>query len=1021
MFQVKSPSLYLLIIYIDSTIIDLDATDFTEFSTQAASWTLSEAVCPTCDHTYTIPTTSCWPTTTWKTIGGPNILGPSGSSAKNQYIQKEYPPMEKFPTYAVLQYHLTIFADVALGSSTIISNTVEFYINGQKSGSGSNSIGQCNPNMVDSQGITILTLNRYSVGRAIFDLSSISESQNGKGVTLKFLNNLDYPSNQRSWGVRNLKLYLFRNASQYSATNFPCGYGFFWDDDLGCTACHPFCKTCTGATNNECSSCNSPYLKYPNTTCLDTCVAPFTATSTNCNKICTLTATPYYVDYSATCSATCNPPLVSNSDKLCSLPCGTDKYQYPDGSCQIDCDAPFEQGTTFGGYIKTCTSTCANYLYFDGSCQADCPAPLLTKDIGSIKFCYNPCEGTDNYLYPDSSCVDTCESPLKIESGVDGEYCKNPCEGTSDYLFPDGSCDDTCSVLLSEKTEHDIKYCYNPCKESDTYLASNQECQATCPSPSIIKEDSTAKYCVFPCEDLDDYYNEETGKCQVTCNSPYRAVDYPLPKICRVPLETTPTPGGGEPTSTETIKKVIKATNSGNSALSAGVFAFTILNPLDSTLSLIGSFSKMIQYIKYMKIDYPEKVQLMLKEQSDSFQDFPNKMAPELLKKFPEHQLPERFMVHNTSSSFFVNFWSTVFKLAVILFVSLVVIGIAIQRKKNGKPVDGSLKVLLDCLQWNLFITYFCSNIGDGVLFTALEMRTLHLDSAAGIISFILCIVVNVGTIYTMYMILSITWTIRKSKKRVVPLGGEKNEPEKNWASCQTLFAPYQERFYYQHIYLFLFLVRVSLFSAMLGYLFDYPLLQASAFVLCGILMLSFLIIKKPMKDNISHVMEIIFELVLLPYNLCVLVLAIMDKQGVESIDHRNRLGNLLIYINLIAPYLAIAMTVTKAFLICLDFYKEYKAEKVIKVMKGNFKAIRPEIILNASQSPDISITKFSPSSSLVDKNLIGNSQKIDLDEEPSPSPSPSPGRRLIADSQRRKLSSMLATTSNNHLSFVVN
>jgi len=408
-----------------------------------------------------------------------------------------------------------------------------------------------------------------------------------------------------------------------------------------------------------------------------------------------------------------------------------------------------------------------------------------------------------------------------------------------------------------------------------------------------------------------------------------------------------------------------------------------------------------------MKIDYPEKVQIMLKEQSDSFQDFPNQMAPELLKKFPEHQLPERFMVHNTSSSFFVNFWSTVFKLAVILFVSLVVIGIAIQRKRKEKPVDGTLKVLLDCLKWNLFITYFCSNIGDGVLFTALEMRTLHLDSVAGVISFLLCIAVNVGSIYIMYLILDITWAIRKSKKKVTPLEGEqKKETEKKWANCQTLFAPYQEFWYYQHIYLFLFLVRVGLFNAMLGYLFDYPLLQASAFVLCGILMLAFLLIKKPMKDKISLIMEIIFEVVLLPFNLCVMVLAIMDKQGVESPDHRNRLGDVLIYINLIAPYLAIAMTATKAFLICLDFYKEYKAEKVIKVMRGNFKAIHPEVVLNASQSPDISITKFSPSSSLVDKNLLGNnSQKIDLDEEPSPSPSP--GRRLIGENQRRGLNSL--------------
>jgi len=275
-----------------------------------------------------------------------------------------------------------------------------------------------------------------------------------------------------------------------------------------------------------------------------------------------------------------------------------------------------------------------------------------------------------------------------------------------------------------------------------------------------------------------------------------------------------------------------------------------------------------------------------------------------------------------------------------------------------------------------------------------------------------LCLAANVGSVYVVVKILEITWTLKKLKKKVTPLkDAQKNvpEPEKKWAYCQTLFAPYQDRWYYQHIFLFIFLVRVCLFSGMLGYLFEYPLLQASAFVLFGILMLAFLIAKRPIKDRVSLIMEIAFELVLLPFNLCVLILAIMDKQGIEDLDQRNRLGDVMIYINLIAPFLAIAMTVTKAALICRDLYLEMKAHRV---KKANAKAIYPEVALDATQEilPN-NTTRIQCASSIVDKNLLGNSKKID-DLEEEPSPTPSPDRSLLPYNRLQRISEIVEKSS---------
>jgi len=750
-------------------------------------------------------------------------------------------------------------------------------------------------------------------------------------------------------------------------------------------------KTTAGV--RYCKQPCSGYL-YPDDSCLTSCQSPLVTESTGSTQYCKSSCPSDYIYPDGSCVANCQSPLEIETTAgilYCKNSCTG--YLYPDNSCLASCQSPFVVESTGG--IQYCKSSCPNdYIYPDGSCHTDCEAPLEIETTAGVKYCKSPC--LNDYIDSDDSCVADCESPLKVESVAGVQYCKNPCEGTSDYLYADGSCDDTCPVPLSEKTENEIKYCYNPCSESDTYLASNQQCQTTCSSPSTIKTDTIAKYCVFPCENLDYYYHEKTGECQATCDSPNTAVDSPLPKICK-----TPTPEGGDPESEEndaSFEKSSKIKNIGNTVLSAGTFAFMIATPIDSTLSFIGPFSRMLQYIRYMKIDYPEKVLLMFKEQKDYFQDFPNKMAPQMLNEFPQHQLPEKFEVYNTPSSFFVNFWSVFFKISVILFVTFVAIIINIYKKKNSDT--NALKILIEALKWNLILNFFCSNIGDVVLFTALEMRTLHFSNAAETISFILCVATSVVAIYVVFKILDITWALEKLKTKVAPV--EKENGEK-WSSCRTLYEPYQNRSYSQQIFLFIFIIRFCLFNLSLGCLFEYPELQASIFVILDISILCFLVIKKPMENFMSLIMEIIFELLILPLNICVFILAIMDRKEMEDYDQRKRIGDVIININLIAPFIAIALLVTKATIICLDLYKQIKARKPSRF---NAKAIHPESALNVTH-PHNTTRILLPSSSLVDKNLLANSQKLDLED----SPTQSPERSLVSNTRISRIGTLVEKT----------
>ena len=510
--------------FLDNMIIDLESNDITEFSSQAATWSVSNAVCPSCDHSFTTPT-YCWtPKTTLQVLGGPNILGPSGSVPLNEYFQKEYRVFENFPSLAILRFDAYLFMK-ATGIYTDTGSLFDVYINGVKQSDKISGTQICNP-FVDRDGVLINTMIGYQNVKIRIELADISASQNGKSLTLKFVNILPYETTERSIGFRNLTLYLFKNASQYSETiNFPCGYSFFWDNNRGCVPCAPYCKVCTGESYAECTSCNSPYYFYPNGTCMANCVAPFTPTTGYiCNKKCTKANQPILLEYNNACSASCNSPLVLSSDGLCSVPCkSAAEYLHPDNTCQVDCPAPLQPGS-WAGLVKTC-SACTKYLYSNNSCLSTCPAPLLNKlTADGIKSCYNPCAGTNNFLWPDSTCVTNCF--LVTVNGVDGQYCASHCP--SDYIYPDVSCLPQCQPPLNAVTVGGILFCTNPC--SSGYLYPNSSCITRCEAPMEIKKIAGVQYCLKnSCED----YLYPDGSCLAECESPLVRDEIDGMKYCK--------------------------------------------------------------------------------------------------------------------------------------------------------------------------------------------------------------------------------------------------------------------------------------------------------------------------------------------------------------------------------------------------------------------------------------------------------------------------------------------------------
>ena len=734
------------------------------------------------------------------------------------------------------------------------------------------------------------------------------------------------------------------------------------------------------------SGCNANDFIYPDGSCSGSCDGPLTNNMQYTLKFCFSPCDPndpsldLYPD--GTCKSSCPSPLsykLERNIRYCYSTCGS-QWIYPDGSCSGSCDSPLTTKTE--NSIGFCISPCdlndpSLYLYPEGTCKNTCPSPLSNKIEKGIQYCYSSC--ASQYIYPDTSCSSNCDAPLTTKTEYTIPFCTSPCDPAdpSLYLYPNSSCYSTCTSPLYNKTEYTILQCYSPCLQNNTDLYETGTCLEMCPSPNIKKTEPVGMLCQYPCVNTDYYYNTGTGKCTKTCEYPGEPVDSPLPKLCVSSLNEE---------EVKQVKEMAAMANSANSASSTGAMVWSIVSSSDSTAACMGPLAKMLQHIKWMDIDYPEKVLLMMEEQNkDALKGgFAKKMMGGALDKFPRHELPSKFELYQTPSSFFVNFWAALFNLSVILFVTLTVIFLKVMTKQYPK-VNGVLRGVTDVLKWNLLLVTFSGNLGDVVLFTALEFLSMQFDNFEAILSFVMCLLINVAAIFVIVKILDVNAAIRKSMQR---LSGntfraelQKKRIVQQWSSYKALFECYRDYSFYQQIFLFIFIIRMALFNAIIGYLYNYPLFQAIFFSLSNILMLLYLFLKRPMRKIVNLAQQIVLELVLLPFNTCVLTLAILDNQEMEKADLRKSIGTIIVYINIALPILSLVLMAVKFIAIAVELYQTWKLSKAkrVKRLVDGVKMARPQSEVIEEQQLETLPPSLETSPSPV---LSDSTQIIDLNDQ---------------------------------------
>jgi len=348
--------------------------------------------------------------------------------------------------------------------------------------------------------------------------------------------------------------------------------------------------------------------------------------------------------------------------------------------------------------------------------------------------------------------------------------------------------------------------------------------------------------------------------------------------------------------------------DSGSIAITISTVVMQLVGQANPATTTIAGYIKMIPYLRYINIDYPIKLQLMLNNMNSSLvtlslgisasQSFQN--------KFPKYPLPGKFDEYGFHSSFIVNYWgnfSTIFiMLGVIALLSGCVYFTPTQHKTT-KAVFNGMRLMI---KWNFFIIIYCGNLDGIVLPTSLQMRNAHFDTASSGISIMMCILMNLFTVFLFSFAFYIIHDIRKNRKKIFQNCVKNHEemdwqaPEKKWREFQPFFKGSKRDKWIRHVFIIPFLLRIYIFNVIIAYMFDYPMAQAILICLLSITMFIFLITQKPFVSKLVFLQHTTDEILMLTVNFSLIGLAVLDVSDSENLVLKNDLGYIIIIANLI-------------------------------------------------------------------------------------------------------------------------
>jgi len=768
---------------------------------------------------------------------------------------------------------------------------------------------------------------------------------------------------------------------------FPCADDEFllWDGSCSATCKEPLLQG-TYLSKFFCYyTCPLTQYLYWNGTCSTECLFPHQIQTSHGRQFCVYICDEAdYLYWNGSCHSTCPFPLttrIADGRQYCDYGCLPTEYLYWDGSCEITC-GPYPltieiQGTLkprqFCHYIGLTT----DYLFWNASYLSSCPFPLTTVVYKSRNFCVYPCASGEilfwnatclpvaectnglwtraepgalfcdypcdpaQFLYWDYVCDTSCPAPL-IQSVVGGTYpryycnfgrcnlgeylywnsscltycgpdyttttvhsqslCHFPC-GFKEFLYYDGSCKVNCPLPYSPRYQAEMNYCDYPCLTTQ-YLYQNGSCLYSCDSPMYLSTGSYGeRYCLPPCSDPLKYYDYTTKTCVSSCSSDAAIEDTSF--LACLPVVYTPPQGF--------MDLLLTASAS----------------PGDPSFI---SFHKLSQYIRYVDIDVPTRLEVFVYSQGKTIISWDLGFGIPDSIEVTKRTLPPAFERHGMPSSFLVNMWSEI-----IFFGSIFVAACLLKILEKAAeifewtqlaPALGKLKTIFMFNFCFVLIGYYGDSI---ILYTCLDLISMNLESTTATVSLFVSIAFLLMLVLVLGLNVYVVYQYRKLRQYIIanPHAEEKYaEFHDKWQSCLVFYREFRDDSWPQQLFYMIYVLRTAIPSLFIVVTSRVPLAQTIFEVVVSVLILAFIIWKQPLKRTINHVQLLCYEICTFIIALCALLLTVIKPSGTMGNSHvRTFIGDLIIIGNVFLNVTAVVFLVLKVCLEVRDLYIHYKGQ----------------------------------------------------------------------------------------------
>ena len=320
------------------------------------------------------------------------------------------------------------------------------------------------------------------------------------------------------------------------------------------------------------------------------------------------------------------------------------------------------------------------------------------------------------------------------------------------------------------------------------------------------------------------------------------------------------------------------------------------------------ALAKVVKYVKNLDVPILDSVREELNSQTSSpffsiSLIFTIEMPAKLEACFTKHPLPHMFSESNFHSSFFVNHWGSMSTYFILFSFGCVVSFLErlIQKYWNKRRILLAIfKRLKVISRWNFVLFALFNTYDDLTFFPILEFMTLELDSATSVISFCSCLIMMVIAIVMLVKVFIISKDIIKTKRQIADVSTQdtKRLLYEKWENYQVLYAGYKDTTFFSQSFLLFSTLRIIACYLLVGLLYRYPLVQAVQITLMSIVMMIYILKLRPIKDLLNFFIILIYEILALMVNICVLILAISSSLNTLSTRMQYNLSYTILALN---------------------------------------------------------------------------------------------------------------------------